>query len=207
MCSSDLFPQDQIVGNDLAVALPPVAFRAHDGARALRGGEGECVQGIEKRFRLRIMRVTPEERVSPRNVAGARRRDRITQSAQILEMPIADPLLPQIGGEAVAVELRIAPRERNPPHVHNLVHAPSLEQAEELLGRVSGMTYRIEAGAHFCFTRTEFAQADRVALKRGRSPHSKLFDRSPARSQGRLMSSLPGYSWLLGLPRDLAHAG
>ena len=165
------------------------------------------MQGIEKRFRLRIIRLTPEKRISPGNVAGVRHRDRITQSAQFLEMPIADPLLPQIGGEAVAVELRIAPRERNPPYVHNLVHAPSLEQAEELLGRVSGVTYRIEAGAHFCFARTEFAQADRAALTRGRSPHSELFDRSPDRSQGRLMSSLPGYSWLLGLPRDLAHAG
>jgi hypothetical protein len=72
------FLQDQIIGNDLAVALPPVAFRAHDSAGALRGGERECVQGIKKRFRLRIIRVTPEERVSPGNVAGARRCDRIT---------------------------------------------------------------------------------------------------------------------------------
>ena len=65
------FLQDQIVGDDLAVALPPVAFRAHDGASALRGGERECVQRIEKRFRLRIIRVTPEERISPGSVAGA----------------------------------------------------------------------------------------------------------------------------------------
>jgi hypothetical protein len=91
------------------------------------------VQGIKKWFRLRMIGVTPEERVSPRNVAGARRRDRITQSAQILEMPIADPVLAQIAGEPVAVELRIAPRERDPPHVHDLAHAPGLEQADELL--------------------------------------------------------------------------
>ena len=166
------------------------------------------MQGIEKRFRLRIIRVTPEERVSPGNVGGTRGRNRITQSAQILEMPIADPLLPHIGGEAVAIELRIAPGERNPPHVHNLVHAPSLEQAEELLGRVSGMTYRIETGAHFSnFARTEFAQSDPGCVQARSVAAPELFDRSPARSQGRLMSRLPGYSWLLGLPRDLAHAG
>ena len=189
------------------MALSPVAFRAHDGANALRGGERECVHGIEKWFRLRIIGVTPGERVSPSNVAGARRRDRVTQSAQILEMPIADPVLAQIGGEPVAAELRIAPRKWNPPHVHDLAHAPSLEQAEELLRGVSGMPYRIEARAHAAPLGLSLLKRAGCALKRVRSPNSELFDRSPARSQGRLMSSLPGYSWLLGFPRDLAHAG
>jgi len=127
------FPQDQIIGNDLAVALPPVALGAHDGAGVLRASKREYLQGIEEWFRLRVIGVTPEERVSPRHVAGTCRRDRITQSAQILEMPIADSVLAQIAGELVAVELRIAPRERDPPHVHDLAHAPSLEQADELL--------------------------------------------------------------------------
>ena len=59
----------------------------------------------------------------------------------------ADPVLAQIGGEPIPVELRIAPGERNPPHVDDLAHAKPRASGEIAPG-VSGMPYRIEARAH-----------------------------------------------------------
>jgi hypothetical protein len=130
------------------MTLPPVGLGAHDDADLLRGSQGERVQRREKWSCLRMIGITPEERIAPTSIAGALRGNRIAQSPQVLEMPICDPLVRHMAGKPIAVELWIAPREWNSSHIHELRHVRTSEQIEKLLRGVARMPDRIETRAH-----------------------------------------------------------
>ena len=57
--------KDQIIGDDLAMTLPPIGLGAHDGTDLLRSSQRERVQRREKWSCLRMIGITPEERIAP----------------------------------------------------------------------------------------------------------------------------------------------
>ncbi len=140
--------REQIVGNDLAMTLPPVGLRAHDRAALPGCGPAKRVERVTKWLGLRIVGIAAHKGVAPGGIVVAGVEARVAAASQVLEMPIGNAMRAQIAGEPLAIELRIAPRERNTPDVHQPMHGPSLQQSDEMLGRMAGMPDREEARAH-----------------------------------------------------------
>jgi hypothetical protein len=56
----------------------------------------------------------------------------MAQPAQRRQMPVLDARLPEGGLQGIALELRIAPRPRDCPHVHHLPDPVGGQQRQEL---------------------------------------------------------------------------
>jgi hypothetical protein len=77
--------------------------------------------------------IASKELVSPAEILRSADGSRFAQPAQVLEVPIRDPVMHQISGKPVAVELRIESREWDSPNVDELCNAAIPEQIQELL--------------------------------------------------------------------------
>jgi hypothetical protein len=113
--------QAEHIGEQAAMATPPLRFGTHDGHAAPRCQVLQPGEAVGELRRAQMVGVAAEPGDPPAVVARAGgHRPPAAQGAEVL---VGDPVLGQRAGQRVGAVLWMSPRAREPAHVGHLPHS------------------------------------------------------------------------------------
>ena len=136
----------QMIGQQLTMAMPVIRFGAHEGAAARLGEARQGLRGGKELFARHVIRVTAQGRVLERDVGrvGARR----TVAAERLAPPqVVDAGVAEPRGQGAALEMRVTARARLAAHIDEHLDVEGPQALEEGLGVEMAMTDAEDQGA------------------------------------------------------------
>jgi hypothetical protein len=147
-------PHRQRIRDQRAMTSPRDRFGTHHGEPVGFCELDEVVEVVCKCRRLHVVGIAPERVVAPSGVQRIGKRPAQPPEPRHRQVTNADLL--QRFRERRLVELRIAPRTRDRPHIDNARDLVGLEQAKKLIktpgGMPDGQNRRRHLGSPFCST-------------------------------------------------------
>ena len=89
---------------------------------------------------LHVVREPAKRGVAPPGIDGIA--VRLSESAQSGHVPVDDTRCLQTSGQVFSIELRIVPRPRDGSYVHQLPDTVRVQDADEFIDRMCGVTQR-----------------------------------------------------------------
>ncbi len=140
-------PHQQSIRNQRPMAPPGHRLRAHNRRRFRLRELLQPPEPLQKLIRLHIVRKPTKAGIVPTQILRVRLR--APQPTQFFQMHVPNANRPQTPRQAFPIELRIVPRTRNTPHIHNAPHTMRPQNFDEFLNRPGRMPNRKNLRLHF----------------------------------------------------------